>query len=357
MKSAKLKQILVYTTLAASMTAATAIAATNPAGGTIGTAAGGSIATPPFNPATSSGQTDMNNQNAGTSSNPANTDSGMPTTNAPQGVNNESIQEAVAVCPLQEASEQAIKDAMEVIKIVPNVDEIFNNQTEAAKGCFAASSKVMNLALEIPSFNGFGSSLGEILKKNLTSMIEQKQKEFLAMGCEIADQALLSALSPVQDYLVKYNNQVGAFNGLLGNLDMGEGYEGGNGGFYEGLVGSVGSTIDDAKGRIDADSAAMKQTSDRLAGEYKNILDKAPPITGGGNTGGGEPVPPIDTNSTSPRNAPAARSTFSAPPQFTPQSTPQAPATAAAPAATSNPSPSTNPYGGAPTNPSANNPF
>ena len=359
MKSVKLQKILVCTTLVASMTGLTAIAATNPAGNTTPNT-GGSIATPPFNPATSSGQSGINGQNSGTLANPADPNTSLPTVNAPQGVENESIQEAVAACPLQEASEEAIAEAMEIIKIVPDVDEIFNNKTEAAKGCFAASSKVMNLALEIPSFDGFNSAAAQIIKRNLTSMIEQKQKEFLAMGCEIADQALLSALSPVQDYLVKYNNKVGSFNGLLGNLDMGAGYEGSNGNFFDGIAGSIGSTITEAQGRIDQDSQAMKDTADRLAGEYKDILDKAPPISGGGfgggmnggGTGTTDPVPPTNTGSNN------ARSFAAAPASLPPTATQsQSAPVASSPAPSAAPSSSANPYGGAPQTPSATNPF
>lgn len=335
MKSTKLKKVLVYTTLAASMTAITAIAATNPADTT-------------SNPATSAGQSAINSQNAGTLATPANTDSGLTTTNAPEGVENESIQEAVATCPLQEASTKAMKDAMEVIQITPDVDGLFNNSTEAAKGCFAASSKVMNLALEIPSFDGFNSAASQIIKQNLTKMIEQKQQEFLAMGCEIADQALLSALSPVQDYLASYQLKVGAFNGLLGNLDMGAGYEGNStGGFYDGISDSIGSTIDDAKSRIETDGKNLQAVSDNLENQYKNILNGSVPISNGSSSSATTTVTP--TTST-----PAAAAFTAAPTTSTVQ--PTTSSSVSTPAAASTTTSSANPYG-SPTTQSATNPF
>lgn len=324
MKSVKLQQILVYTALTASMVAVPAM-----------------TATAETNPATSTGQTAINAQNSATASDSAG--GAAPTVNAPQSVDNGSIQEAVAACPLQEASETAMAQAMEVIKIVPDVDELFNNKTEAAQGCFAASSKVMNLALEIPSFDGFNSAAAQLIKRNITNMIQQKQQEFLAMGCEIADQALLSALSPVQEYLTAYNSQVGTFNGLLGNLDMGAGYESStSGGFYDDLSSSIGSTINETQSRIQSDGQNMQQVSDNLTTQYRNILNSSTPISGGTNT---STAAPVTTSSTPTYIAPA------------PTTTTQPATSTTIPSTSTTQSSSTNPYGTATQTQSATNPF
>ena len=320
--------MLVYTALTASMVAAPAM-----------------TATAETNPATSAGQTAINAQNASTAA--ASAGGAGNTTNAPQPINNGSIQEAVEVCPLQEASEQAMAQAMEVIKIVPDVDELFNNKTEAAQGCFAASSKVMNLALEIPSFDGFNSAAAQLIKRNISNMIQQKQQEFLSMGCEIADQALLSALSPVQDYLTAYNTKVGTFNGLLGNLDMGAGYENTtSGGFYGNLSSSIGSTIDQAQNRIQTDGQNMQQSADSLAAQYRNVLNNATPISGGTTSGAttSRTVAPTTTTSSTPA--------YTAPPTTTQPTT-----NTTVPSTSTTQSSSANPYGSAPQTQSATNPF
>lgn len=304
MKSIKLKRLLVCSALALSIPAIAA--ETNPAGSTppfngssSTTTGGGGLggATPPFNgggsnPATSGGLGDITAGNTGQTTTPASPNGSSPSkdgqTALPEGVKNEDLKEAVADCPLQASSKEAIAEAMRVARIVPDIDATFNNKSDAAAGCFAASSKVINLAMEIPSVSLDWSNLGNLVKKNIERILAQKAEEVLAKGCAIADQALIGALEPVQEYMNGYKNRVGEFNGLVGNFEMGAEYDSKHGNIYDDIAGMIGGQIQGSQASIEAASEAMRAVDKDILARYSEELANNP--LGGGinsNTGGG----------------------------------------------------------------------
>lgn len=268
MKANKLKKVFVVTSLAAAMSVS-AFAANNPAGDPAGVPTSGING--PINPATAAGQGGIQQQNQTTAgANNSGTDSPSA---PPMGVGNPSVKDAVADCELQEVQEVALVNAIELINAAPKVDELFNSQKEASKGCFAASSQVINLAMEIPTFSPSWSNLGNIIKGNITKMIAAKQQELLAMGCAIADQALLSAMQPIQDYMNKYT---GVLGGMTGNLDMDAEYDPSKGSLWGQVSGQTQSTIDQAKARLEKDGKTASDISKNFESQYEDMLGSLP---------------------------------------------------------------------------------
>lgn len=309
MKPIKLQQILVCSAIALTLPAH---AATNPSGstppfnGATTTPTSGDLggATPPFNgntnPATSGGQGSMTGGNADATGGLTNPSGAGTTTNAPNPVANESIKEAVADCPLEAYREEAFEEAIRISQIVPDIDVIFNPMNEASAGCFAASSKVINLAMEIPSVSFSLTGIGDLVKKNLERMLMQKAEEVLNKGCAIADQALLGALDPLQKYFDEYSTRVGDFNGMIGNLELGAEYEGSGKGMYSNASDLVAGMMAGTKADIDAGAKAMAAVDAAILEKYRAELQQTPIVGGGSNGSGGVPVPAI-ANTTQPQ--------------------------------------------------------
>lgn len=267
MKLTKLKQVMALSALSVSMAAimtasVSAIAATNPA-----TAGGQTAIQNGVNTVTAGGGSPANPTGAETS----------------QPIENGAVKDAVADCPLQETAATAIAEAMEVVNIKPDIDAIFNDKTEATQGCFAASSKVINLAMEIPSVTLPWSNTGALVKKQIEKMLLQKQEELIAKGCEIADNALLSALEPVQQYLNDMKSKSGQFNGMIGNIDLsGTGYGNPDKGLYENASQMIKDKIDGSLANIDAAGIRMadiqKIIDDKYKGSVTDDTFNTPPI-------------------------------------------------------------------------------
>ena len=251
MKPIKIKLLVVCTALALSLPA---VSAENPAtaSGFVSIAEGKASAT--------AGLTNPNGASTST------------TTAEPTPVTNESVQDAVNECPLANTSQAAIEEAMRIASIVPDIDGMFNDKTEAAAGCFAASSKIINLAMEIPSVTLDWSNLGNLVKGNIERILQQKAEEVLDKGCAIADQALLGALQPVQEYMADYQNRVGDFNGLVGNLEMGAEYDSANSGIYGTVSNMVSEKIAGSQANIASASAAMQNVDAAILAKYKDEL-------------------------------------------------------------------------------------
>lgn len=323
MKPTQFKQLLLVSTLALSLPS---IAAENPA------TAGGQSAITTGNAAATAGLTNPTGASASTD------------TAEPPPVTNESVKDAVNECPLANTSQAAIEDAMRVASIKPDIDGMFNDKTEAAAGCFAASSKVINLAMEIPSVTLDWSNLGNLVKGNIERILQQKAEEVLNKGCAIADQALLGALEPVQAYMADYQNRVGEFNGLVGNIEMGAEYEGSNKNIYDNVLGMVDAKIAGSQANIAAASSAMKNVDAAILQKYKDELNNTPfvPATNAASQANTQSTQSAAaaTQSYSFNNGTTAASTT---PSFTAAPTTTAPA-ATAPTTSSTAS-STNPYG------------
>lgn len=290
MKANQLKKVFMTTTLAAAMSV-TAIAATNPAG-TGNTGGTGDYRTPDFNPATGSGQDQIRKENeaaAGSSTGNDNPAAG------PNPIGNPNVADSVKSCELQKTQEDALINVIEIINAQPKVDDLFNSQSEAAKGCFAASSQVINLAMEIPTFSPSWSNLGSIVKANIMKMIAAKQQELINKGCAIADQALLSAMQPIQDYMVKYTGALGGMQGNFGGLDMDAEYDETKGSLFDQVMKHTQGNIDEIQGRVKRDGEIAADISKNLEKQYEDMLaglqtpNKTPDFNGGstgaGNTG------------------------------------------------------------------------
>lgn len=292
MKPIKIQQMLVCSALALTLPVI-AIAESNPAGATpsfnpnSGSGTTNPVgATPPFNPdggsgttnpATAGGQSDIKDGNADATTGTSNPTGSSGKDPAPtQPIDNESIQEAVANCPLVETHDKVLEEALRVASITPNIDGIFNDASEAAKGCFAASSEVINLAMEIPSVSFSLTGIGDLVKENLERILMQKAEEVLDKGCAIADQALLGALDPLQEYLHEYSQRAHEFNGMIGNLEMGAEYEGKYGNLYESASGLIQEQIAGSKANISAGNDAAKKVNAATAAKYKSQLESKP---------------------------------------------------------------------------------
>lgn len=359
MKPNKLQKILVCSAIALTLPA---VAATNPAG-----------STPPFNgaqnPATAGGQGDIVGGNTtatgGAATNPTGAGAGKdPAPTLP--IQNESVQEAIETCPLVTQQEDVFEEALRIASIVPDIDEIFNPANEAAAGCFAASSKVINLAMEIPSVSFSLTGIGDLVKKNLEKILLQKAEEVLNKGCAIADTALLGALDPLQKYFDEYNQRVGDFNGMVGNREMGADYE--HKGIYENAANQLRGRRDGTQADITAAAAALAALDKEMRDRWGAALEESPLVSGGGfgggqvgggaGTGGGTPVPPFfGDNPPTPTPTPAGRGmdeggwADNTTPRNTPASRPSAAPTP--PASTTTPS---NPFS-AGNKPAAGSPF
>lgn len=276
MKQTNLKRVLVCSALAVSIPV-TATALTNPAGTGANSdlklpdtpmIAGGTVST---NPSTGGGQNqvsgDFKNQNSSTNSTSG---SGVKDgTKEPPAVENGDLKEAVEKCPLQESADKAMEDAMILATTQPDVDSMFNTAKEAAQGCFAASSQVINLADMIPNINTSG--IATATKKALTSIINQKLMDIKDRACAIADEALLSSLQPIKEYMDEYKQRVGEINGLVGNIGvMGDVNAGGTFGVIEGVIdGQIGSTVE----RLDKAGAEFTKAQAELDKKAQENLD------------------------------------------------------------------------------------
>lgn len=330
MKPTQFKQLLLVSALALSLPA---IAAENPA------TAGGQSAISTGNAAATAGLT--NPTGASVSNETA----------TPTPVTNESVKDAVNECPLADTSQTAIADAMRIASIKPDIDGMFNDKTEAAAGCFAASSKVINLAMEIPSVTLDWSNLGNLVKGNIERILQQKAEEVLNKGCAIADQALLGALEPVQAYMADYQNRVGEFNGLIGNLEMGAEYEGSDKSIYENVLGMVNEKISGTQANIAAASSAMKNVDAAILQRYKDELSNTPfvPPASAATTPATQAADTtesysFDNGTTAATQSFTAAPATAAPATAAPTTTYQAPAASSTSPTASSTSP-TNPYG------------
>lgn len=259
-----------------------------------------------------------NNTTSSASTNP--TGSSIGNSEPAQPIANDSVKDAVSDCGLVEAQQNVMDEAMRIASIVPDIDAIFNDKSEAAAGCFAASSKVINLAMEIPSVSFSLTGIGDLVKKNLEKMLMQKADEVLNKGCAIADSALLGALEPMQKYLDDYSTRVGDFNGMIGNLELGSEYEGSNRGIYDSATQIINGKISDSQSNILAGSKVMQQIDANIASKYKAELQANPIIPSG---------------SSSSASSASTASTFNSAPTYTAPALAPAPATSSQPAASS----------------------
>lgn len=308
MKANKLKKVFAITTLAAAMSV-TAFAATNPSIPPLPSYP--SIPNPsapptsgfggPLNPSTIEGQYDIQQGNNTTAS--GNASGGSDTPKAPPNdTSNPDISDAVKDCELQDSREAALINVIEIINAQPKVDDLFNNASEAAKGCFAASSQVINLAMEIPTFSPSWSNLGNIIKGNIMKMIAAKQQELIDKGCAIADQALLSAMQPIQDYMAKYNGALGGMTGNFG-LDPNAEYDPSKGGIFGQAAEHMKGGINDIQGRLDKDGRTAAEANAAWERQYQEMVkgmdipNQTPDFNGNANNPprppSGTPVPPI----------------------------------------------------------------
>jgi hypothetical protein len=302
------------------------------------------------NPATAGGQSAITTGNATATAGLTNPSGASASTDVsePAPVANESVKDAVNECPLANTSQTAIAEAMRVASIKPDIDGMFNDKTEAAAGCFAASSKVINLAMEIPSVTLDWSNLGNLVKGNIERILQQKAEEVLNKGCAIADQALLGALEPVQAYMADYQNRVGEFNGLVGNLEMGAEYENNNKNVYANVLTMVDQKISGSEANIAAASSAMKNVDAAILQKYKDELSNTPfvPATNAAsqaNTQASQSASAVQSYSFD-NGSSASTQSFTAAPTTTAPATVAATPTYQAPAASPTAS-STNPYG------------
>lgn len=278
-------------------------AATNPSGGGAIINPGNDINGNPINPATGSGVSGMQDNKYGSVNNPADAGAASPTDNpsTPDPVENTSVQEAVENCTLVDDVTKAREEAMRIITIVPNVDAIFGEG--AAAGCFAQSSKVINLAMEIPSLPSW-SNLGGLVKANIQRILLKKGEELIAKGCAVADQALLESMKPMQDYLDEFNSRTDQMNGLIGNFESGAA---GGSGYYDKASDFINNQISGTQARIDADSQQMKDINKAIEDKYGNVVNTGTFNPTQNNQPRGEPVAPFFGDS------PPATNTFTAP--------------------------------------------
>lgn len=102
------------------------------------------------------------------------------------------------------------KDAVGVVVAgADSSDKIFNASTdlgdgvnEATKGCFTAGEEIINLATLIPSVQtSWRGTIGNVIKDQLQKRALQLKDSILKRGCKIANDAVLKALEPVQEYM------------------------------------------------------------------------------------------------------------------------------------------------------------
>lgn len=137
-------------------------------------------------------------------------------------VNDGDIQEAVKNCEIVEAHEEAQRSAIEMASITPNIDEIFNSVSESAKGCFASSEQIINLAAEIPNINSGWDAVRSQLQKRMEKILQDKANEIMNQGCNIAQDAIRQAVNPIAGYIDKFEAQANsASNSIFGNMQVG----------------------------------------------------------------------------------------------------------------------------------------
>lgn len=99
-------------------------------------------------------------------------------------------------------------------------DKIFNASTdlgdgvnEATKGCFTAGEEIINLATLIPSVQtSWRGTIGNVIKDQLQKRALQLKNSILKRGCKIANDAVLKALEPVQEYMQTANKMSAVIN-------------------------------------------------------------------------------------------------------------------------------------------------
>lgn len=120
-------------------------------------------------------------------------------------------------CPIPAALDQAKLEAVQLAQVTPNIDAIFNAADKASEGCFASSREMINLAINIPSING---NLTDIVKQALMKEIEKQKALILKRVCNIADNALLSVLQPLQNYTTIINSKIEEASLIFGDLGV-----------------------------------------------------------------------------------------------------------------------------------------
>mgnify|MGYP006932316261 CR=1 FL=1 len=110
---------------------------------------------------------------------------------------------------------QAVQDAV----VTPKTDEIFNPQQSgnaATQGCFTASSQIINLATLIPTVPSISwGNIATMVQNVVNQQIQKVQEQMINRGCQIADQAILNAVKPLNAYITQIQN----VNGMLNNSE------------------------------------------------------------------------------------------------------------------------------------------
>lgn len=131
------------------------------------------------------------------------------------------LKEAVENCEIVEAHEEAQANAVKMAALTPNIDEIFNSASEQAKGCFASSKEIINLAVEIPNITSSWSAISSALQQRVQQIMQDKVTEVLDKGCKIAQEALHESMSPIIGYVDEFNaNSRNAQNSIFGNMQV-----------------------------------------------------------------------------------------------------------------------------------------
>jgi hypothetical protein len=135
------------------------------------------------------------------------------------GIADPSLKEAVENCEIVEAHEEARNNAIKMASITPDIDAIFNNASEQAKGCFASTKEMINLAVEIPTISTDWTGMSQIVKNKIQDLLEEKLTEVINQGCEIAQAAVWEAVSPISNQINEINRTTAGFsNSIFGNM-------------------------------------------------------------------------------------------------------------------------------------------
>lgn len=131
------------------------------------------------------------------------------------------LKDAVENCEIVEAHEEAQVNAVKMAALTPNIDEIFNSASEQAKGCFASSKEIINLAVEIPNITSSWSAISAAIQQRVQKIMQDKVTEVLDKGCKIAQEAMHESMSPIIGYVDEFNaNTKNASNSIFGNMQV-----------------------------------------------------------------------------------------------------------------------------------------
>lgn len=129
------------------------------------------------------------------------------------------IQAAVDACEVPEVQAQAKQNAMQMAAFSVDVDSIFNPAAEKAQGCLAATQEMINLAVEIPNISSIFDAGAALLQKKVNQIVQQKLMEVVDKGCKIANQAMKDTMSPLADFIEKYEMEMDEMYSVFGDYE------------------------------------------------------------------------------------------------------------------------------------------